>query len=291
MFENKKTVRILVISTILLMIISGTIFTVDQRQQVLILQFGEPIRLIKTPGIKFKLPFLQNAIFFDKRILNLSISDQEVISSDQKRLIINAFAKFKIIDVLKFYTTARSQEGLKVRLSAIIDSSLRQIIGGVTFSEMLTENRTDIMKKISDVIASESEIFGIEIIDVRIMRSDLPKENSDAIFARMQTEREKEAKEIRATGVMEADKIRAEADKEKTIILSEAKKQSELVRGNGDGEANKIYANAFGRDPEFADFYRSMSAYKEALRNDKTKMLVSPDNDFFKYFNNTRNSK
>lgn len=283
---NKKTQKLLIISSIVAVILFSAMFTVDQRQQVLILQLGEPIRVINSPGIKFKLPLLQNAVFFDKRIIDLNIAEQEVIASDQKRLIINAFAKYQIVDPLKFYTTAGNSYGLSNKLAGILDSSLRQVIGEVTLNELLTENRSDAMKKIKEVVSNSSEIFGIKIVDVRIMRADLPKENSDAIYARMQTEREKEAREIRANGAEEADKIRAEADKQKIIILAEAKKQSDLTRGSGEAEAAKIYAGSFGRDPEFADFYRSMSAYKEAFKNDKTKMIISPDGEFFKYFGN-----
>ena len=286
---NKSTKKILIIATLALIALQSSFFTVDQRQQVLILQFGEPIRVIETPGIKFKMPFIQNAIFFEKRIIDLSLPEQEVIASDQKRLIINAFTKFQITDPLKFYTTVGGSYGLSNKLSGILDSSLRQVIGEVTLNELLTENRGDIMKKIKDAVGSSSEIFGIKIIDVRIMRADLPKENSDAIFARMQTEREKEAREIRAKGAEEADKIRAEANKQKTIIIAEAKKNSDIVRGNGESDSNRIYANSFGKDPEFADFYRSMSAYKTAFSNDKTKMIISPDSDHFKYFNNSKN--
>lgn len=281
---NPKTKKFLIIASIVMILFAGSMFTVDQRQQVLIRQFGEPIRVINTPGIKFKVPLLQEAVFFDKRIIDLSLAEQEVIASDQKRLIINAFAKYQIIDPLKFYTTVGTIQGLANKLSGILDSSLRQIIGGGTLSELLTEDRGAVMKEIQEAVSRESKIFGIEIIDVRIMRADLPKENSDAIFARMQTEREKEAREIRANGAEEGDKIRAEADKQKTIILAEAKKKSDLIRGEGEAKSNNIYANSYGRDPEFADFYRSMSAYKEALRNDKTKMVISPDNEFFKYF-------
>lgn len=285
---TSRTKKILILSTLAIFLLTGSMFTVDQRQQVLILQFGEPIRVIDTPGIKFKLPLLQNALFFDKRIIDLGIAEQEVIAADQKRLIINAFAKYRITDPLKFYTTVRSVQGLSSKLSGVLDSSLRQIIGEVTLSELLTENRGDIMQEIKEVVSEESKIFGVEIVDVRIMRADLPKENSDAIFARMQTEREKEAREIRANGAEEADKIRAEADKQKTIILAEAKKQADLLRGNGEAEAAKIFATSYGKDPEFADFYRSMSAYKEALQTDKTKMVISPDSEFFKYFGNVR---
>jgi membrane protease subunit HflC len=278
--------KILITLTVAIITLQSSLLTVDQRQQVLILQFGEPIKVINTPGIKFKMPFIQNAIYFEKRIIDLSLPEQEVIASDQKRLIINAFTKFKITDPLKFYTTVGSSSGLTNKLSGILDSSLRQVIGEVTLNELLTENRGDIMRKIKDAVGGSSEIFGIKIIDVRIMRADLPKENSDAIYARMQTEREKEAREIRAKGAEEADRIRAEANKEKTIILAEAKKTADITRGNGEKEANKIYANSFGKDPDFADFYRSMHAYKIALSNDKTKMIISPDNNFFRHFNN-----
>jgi membrane protease subunit HflC len=283
---TNQTKKILIISTIAILLFLSTMFTVDQRQQVLILQFGEPIRTINKPGIKFKIPLLQNAVFFDKRIIDLGISEQEVIASDQKRLIINAFTKYQITDPLKFYTTVGTTQGFANKISGILDSSLRQVIGEVTLSELLTENRSNIMAKIKDVVSTASEIFGVKIVDVRIMRADLPKENSDAIYARMQTEREKEAREIRANGAEEADKIRAAADKERTIILAEAKKNSDITRGNGEAESNKIYANSYGRDPEFADFYRSMSAYKEALNSEKTKMVISPDGEFFKYFGN-----
>jgi membrane protease subunit HflC len=285
---NLKTKKILIGATAAMILLLSSMFTIDQRQQVLITQFGEPMRLVTTPGIKFKLPLLQDALFFDNRIIDLGIAEQEVIAADQKRLIINAFAKYKITDPLKFYTTARTFYGLQNKLSAILDSSLRQIIGSVTLSELLTENRGTIMAKIKEVVSRESEIFGVEIVDVRIMRADLPKENSDAIFARMQTEREKEAREIRANGAEEAAKIRAEADKQKTILLAEAKKTADIERGTGEAEAIKIYATSYGRDPEFADFYRSMNAYKEAFQSDKTKMIVSPDNDFFKYFNSNK---
>lgn len=286
-FQNKKAVRLVVISTAILILLISTIFTVDQRQQALVLQFGEPIRLIKTPGLKFKLPFLQNVIIFDKRILDLGIQEQEVIASDQKRLIINAYTKYRITDPLKFYTTVRNQYGLNGKLGAILDSSMRQVIGEVTLSELLTVDRTNIMTRIKEILAKESQIFGVEIVDVRIMRGDLPKENSEAIFARMQTEREKEAREIRAKGAEEAEKIKAEADKQRTIILADAKKKSDISRGDGEAKASIIFADSYGKDPEFADFYRSMRAYKEALQSDKTRMVVSPDGEFFKYFGNS----
>lgn len=286
--NEKRIIQIIIVASVTLLLLSSTFFTVEQRQQVLVLQFGEPKRVIDSPGIKLKLPFLQNTIFFDKRIIDLAIAEQEVIASDQKRLIINAFTKYQIIDPLKFYTTVNNFNGLENKLSAILDSSLRQVIGEVTLNELLTADRVNIMTKIKNVVSKESEIFGVKIVDVRIMRADLPKENSEAIFARMQTEREKEAREIRAKGAEEAQKIRAEADKEKTIIVAEAKKNADLTRGNGEAQSTKIYADAYGKDPEFADFYRSMNAYETSLKGDRTKMVISPDSEFFKYFGNIR---
>ena len=288
---TKKTKLLLTIATVALIIFSSAVYKLDQRQQVLILQFGEPIAVITEPGIKFKLPLVQNAVFFDRRIIDLGITEQEVIASDQKRLIINAFAKYKITDPLKFYTTVGSFQGLSNKLSSILDSSLRKIIGEVTLSELLTENRNDIMKQIQEEVSIESQIFGIEIVDVRIMRADLPAENSNAIYARMQTEREKEAREIRAKGAEEADKIRAQANKEKTIIIANAKKNADLVRGRGEAKSTEIYAKSYGRDPEFADFYRSMNAYKTAMQSDNTKIVLSPDDEFFKYFGKINHKK
>lgn len=285
---NRKFRFGLILLVIAIIIINATAFSLDQRKQALVLQFGDPVKVIKTPGLKFKMPFFQNVVTFDKRILDLAIQDQEVIASDQKRLIINAFAKFRITDPLKFYTTVRNIYGINARLGGIIDSSLRQIIGEVPLNELLTENRSDIMQKIQDVVTKQSEIFGIEIIDVRIVRGDLPKENSRAIFARMQTEREKEAREIRANGAEEAQKIKAEADKQRSIILAEAKKDSNIMKGIGDAEATKIYAQSYKIDPEFAYFYLSMKAYEETLKNDNTKMVLSPDSEFFEYFDNAQ---
>lgn len=285
---SKKTKQILIFLTIFMVIFTSTMFTVDQRQQVLITEFGKPIRVIKDPGIHFKFPLIQESIFFDKRIIDLGISDQEVIASDQKRLIINAFAKYKITDPLKFYTTARTMEGLSAKINGILDSSLRQVIGEVTLSQLLTEDRGNVMKKIATEVSLQASIFGIEIIDVRIMRADLPKENSNAIFARMQTEREKEAREIRANGAEIAAKIKAEADKQRIIILAEAQKSSNLIRGKGEAKSNQIYSQSYGVDPEFADFYRSMQAYKKSFKEDKTKFVTSSDGEFFKYFGKLR---
>jgi membrane protease subunit HflC len=283
--NNEKIVKYAIIAAVFLAILNGTVFVVDQTKQALVVQFGEVVRAINKPGMKAKIPLVQNVIYFDKRILDLGIEDQEVIASDQKRLIINAFTKYKIIDPLKFYTTVRTQAIIESKLSSILDSSLRQIIGEVPLVDLLSADRSAIMSKIKDNLSKETEIFGIEIVDVRIVRGDLPKENSDAIFTRMQTEREKEAKEIRATGAEEAEKIKAEADKAKTVILAEANKESDIIRGEGDSQAARIFNSAFNKDPEFYDFYRTMQAYETSLKPEKTSIVISPDSEFFKYFN------
>lgn len=284
MIDN-RVLKYIVISIVVLFTLSNTFFIVEQRRQALVIQFGEVVRIIDKPGLRAKIPFMQDVVVFDKRILDLVISDQEVIASDQKRLIINAFTKYQIVDALKFYNAVHTKAGIESKVSAILDSSLRQIIGEVPLAELLTENRSHIMAKIKDNLSAETEIFGIKIIDVRIMRGDLPKENSDAIFTRMQTEREKEAKEIRAQGAEEADKIKAGADRERTVILADAKKQANITKGSGDRDATRISNNAFSKDPDFYDFYRTMQAYDTGLKPEKTTIVISPDSEFFKYLN------
>ena len=278
--------KYLIFSAVVLFTIVNSTFIVDQRQKALVVQFGEVMRLVEKPGLKFKIPFMQDVLSFDNRILDLGINEQEVIAADQKRLIIDAFAKYKIVDPLKFYTTVNNRLNAESKLSSILESSLRRIVGEISMVSLLSEDRNLVMSKIKEALSNEAEIFGIEIVDVRIVRGDLPKENSEAIFTRMQTEREKEARITRATGFEEAEKIKAEADKQKVIILADARKQAETTRGEGDSTASKIFANAFSRDPEFFAFYRSMQAYTQAMQGNKTTMVVFPDSEFFKYFGN-----
>lgn len=269
---------------ITLFVIINSVFILDQRQSAIILQFGEEKRTIKEPGLQFKIPFIQNVVIFEKRILDLAIDEQEVIALDQKRLIIDAFTKYKIIDPLQFYITVQNKNNAEKRLGAIFDSSLRQIIGEFPLNDLLSDKRSVIMDKIKEALASESKTFGIEIIDVRIVRGNLPKENSEAIYRRMQTAREKEAREIRAKGFEKATRIKAKSDKEVVIILSEANKKSNILKGQGEAISNKIFAKSFSKDPEFFDFYRSMKSYQEAIQSDNTSIIISPNNEFFKYF-------
>ena len=264
-----------------------SIFIVKEVNQAIVLQFGDPKKIITKPGLNFKIPFIQNVVFLDKRILNLDAPPEEVIASDQKRLIVDAFARLQIIDPLKFYISVGNERVARSRLSTIINSRIRSVLGTQRLQTLLSEDRTKQMALIQEGVNNEAEKFGIRIVDVRIKRADLPQANSNAIFARMQTEREREAKEFRAKGAEMAVTITSTADKEVTVLLADAEKKSEIMKGEGDGQRNKIFAEAFGRDPEFFAFYRAMQAYEKALIGGDTSLILSPDSDFFKFFGNT----
>jgi len=265
-----------------------SIFIVKEINQAIVLQFGDPKRILMKPGLNFKIPFIQNVVFLDKRILNLDAPPAEVIASDQKRLIVDAFARFKIIDPLKFYISVGNERVARSRLSTIINSRIRSVLGTQRLQTLLSEERTKQMSLIQDGVNNEAAKFGIEIVDVRIKRADLPPANSDAIYRRMQTEREREAKEFRAKGAEMAITITSTADKEVTVILADAEKRSQILKGEGDGQRNKIFADAFGQDPEFFAFYRAMQAYETALIGGETSLILSPDSEFFKFFGNIK---
>ena len=261
-----------------------SLFIVQEINQAIVLQFGDPKKIISKAGLNFKLPFIQNVVFLDKRILNLDNAPQEVIASDQKRLIIDAITRFQITDPLKFYISVGNERVARSRLSTIINSRIRGVLGTQELATLLSTDRTKQMAIIQSDVNKEAKSFGIKIIDVRIKRADLPPANSDAIYKRMQTEREREAKEFRAEGAEIAQKIRSTADKDVTVLLANANKKSEIMKGEGDGQRNKIFANAFGRDPQFFAFYRAMQAYEKALIGGETSMVLSPDSEFFKFF-------
>ena len=265
-----------------------SIFFVKEINQAIVLQFGDPKRIITTPGLQFKIPFVQNVVFLDRRILSLDPAPEEVIASDQKRLIVDAFARFKIVDPLKFYISVGNERVARSRLATIINSRLRNVLGKQSLATLLSEDRAKQMALIQEGVNTEAEKLCIEIIDVRIKRADLPQANSEAIFRRMQTEREREAKEFRARGAEMAVTITSTADKEVTVILANADKQSEIMKGEGDGLRNKIFADAFGQDPDFFAFYRAMQAYETALIGGETSLIMSPDNEFFKFFGNIK---
>ena len=263
-----------------------SLFVVKEINQAIVLQFGDPKKVIVKPGLQVKIPFIQNVVFLDRRILNLDAPPEEVIASDQKRLIVDAYARFKIVDPLKFYISVGDERVARSRLSTIINSRIRSVLGKQSLATLLSEDRTKQMAIIQEGVNTEAKNFGIEIIDVRIKRADLPQANSEAIYKRMQTEREREAKEFRAKGAEMAVTITSTADKEVTVLLANAKKQSEIMKGEGDGQRNRIFASAFGKDPEFFAFYRAMQAYEKALIGGDTSLILSPDSDFFKFFGN-----
>jgi len=264
-----------------------SLFTVKEINQAIVLQFGDPKKVISKPGLQVKIPFIQNVVYLDRRILSLDPAPEEVIASDQKRLIVDAYARFKIVDPLKFYISVGDERVARSRLATIINSRIRNVLGKQSLATLLSEDRTKQMAIIQEGVNTEAEKFGITIIDVRIKRADLPQANSEAIYKRMQTEREREAKEFRAKGAEMAVTITSTADKEVTVLLANAKKQSEIMKGEGDGQRNNIFAKAFGKDPEFFAFYRAMQAYEKALIGGDTSLILSPDSDFFKFFGNT----
>lgn len=266
-------------------IASGSLFFVDQRQSAVVFQFGEAMRTIESPGLNIKIPFIQNVEFFDKRILHVEAEAKELTASDGKRVIVDAFAKFKIDNPIMFYKTVYNYQGVRIRLNKILESSMRKVIGRVPLTTLLTGERSNVMLNIRDQVNEEAKNFGINVIDVRILRADLPKENSAAIYRRMQTEREKEAKQIRAEGQEEAARIRSKADKESKILLAEAYMQAQIIKGEGDAEAAKIHNLAYTADPEFYKFYRSLSVYRNVLKKEDTSFVLSPESDFFKYLN------
>jgi len=264
-----------------------SLFTVKEINQAIVLQFGDPKKIITEAGLQVKIPFIQNVVFLDRRILSLDPQPAEVIASDQKRLIVDAYARFKIIDPLKFYISVGDERVARSRLATIINSRIRSVLGKQSLATLLSEERSTQMAIIQEGVNIEAEKFGITIIDVRIKRADLPQANSEAIYKRMQTEREREAKEFRARGAEMAVTITSTADRKVTVILANAQKQSEIMKGEGDGIRNKIFADAFGQDPEFFSFYRAMQAYETALIGGETSLILSPDSDFFKFFGNT----
>jgi len=259
-------------------------FVVKEIDQAIVLQFGNPKKIITEAGLKFKLPFIQNVVYIDKRILNLDNAPEEVIAADQKRLIVDAFARFQIVDPLKFYISVGNERVARSRLSTIINSRIRGVLGTQELSTLLSKERAKQMAIIQNDVNEEAKSFGIKIIDVRIKRADLPQANSEAIYKRMQTERQREAKEFRAEGAEIAAKITSTADKDVTVLLANANKQSQIFKGEGDGLRNKIFADAYGKDPEFFGFYRAMQAYETALIGGDTSLILSPDSDFFKFF-------
>jgi membrane protease subunit HflC len=262
----------------------SALFIVEQTEKALVLRLGEVRDVIPTPGLKMKLPFIENVIFYDNRLLDFEPPPEEVIVSDQKRLVVDTYTRYRITNPLLFYQTVNSEAAVRARLNAMVSGSLRRVLGNVTLSALLSHQRSAIMAQIRDEVAAQGKSFGIDVIDVRIRRADLPEENSQAIFARMQSEREQQARQYRGEGAEAAQTVRANAERERTVILAEAQRDAQRVRGDGDAESIRVYAAAFGQDKEFFAFYRSMQAYREALTGRGTSFVLSPDSGFFRFF-------
>ena len=261
-----------------------SLFTVPQTSQALIVRLGNPVRAISEPGLHMKIPFIDSVIYVDNRILDLESGAEEVIASDQKRLVVEAFARFRIRNPLRFYQTVGSFDGANSRLSPLLNSALRRVLGEATLIQVVRDQREQLMARVREQLEAEAQAFGIAIVDVRIRRADLPEQNSQAVYQRMITERQRQAQEFRSQGTQKAQEIRAKADRDVTVLLAEAQSKGEQTRGEGDAVRNCIFAQAYGRDPEFFSFYRSMQAYEAGLRPNDTRMLLKPDSDFFRFF-------
>ncbi len=263
----------------------SSLFAVYQTQQALVVRLGQPVRVVNEPGLHVKVPFIDTVIAIDKRILDLEAPPQEVIASDQKRLVVDAFARYRIQDPLRFYQTLGSIQGANSQLSILLNSALRRVLGEVTFTHVVRDQRADLMGRIRELVDREAGAYGIQVVDVRIRRADLPEQNSQAVYQRMQTERQREAAEFRAQGAQRAQEIRSRADREVTVLVADAQSQSEQIRGEGDAKRNQIFADAFNQDQDFFTFYRSMQAYETSLKPTDTRLVLKPDSSFFRYFN------
>src|SRR6187401_1261657 len=262
----------------------SSVFTVSQTEQVLLVRLGEPVRVVTDPGLHFKAPFIDSVISIDKRILDLENPSQEVIASDQKRLVVDAFARYRIKNALRFYQSIGSIPAANVQLTTLLNAALRRVLGEVTFIQVVRDEREILMARIREQLDREADGYGIQVVDVRIRRADLPEQNSQAVYRRMQTERQREAAEFRAQGAQRGQEVRSRADREVTVLVAEATSKSEQIRGEGDGTRNQIFADAFNQDPDFFAFYRSMQAYEQGLKHSDTRMLLKPDSNFFRYF-------
>ena len=280
--------KLLIIGGVILFIVgvvaSSSLFIVEQTQQAIVLFFGKPQKTIQDPGLYFKIPFGEEVVYYDKRVLDLDPPKERMILADQKRLDVDSYARYRIVDPLLFYQTTRRVTEVSGKMSPIINSSLRAVLGNETLLEILSGKRAEIMVDIQKAVNDSVMRFGMEIVEVRVRRADYPEETRSNIENRMKSEREREAKEFRARGFEMAEGIRADAGKQKIVLLAQAQKKAETLRGEGDGLAIKIYADAFGRDPEFFAFYRSMQAYKKSMDSQDTTMVLSPNSDFFRFF-------
>jgi membrane protease subunit HflC len=280
----------LIVLAVIAFIAYLSVFIVDQTRQALVLRFGNPVRVVLSPGLFTKLPLIDNVVYLEKRILDLDSPPLEIIASDQKRLVVDAFGRYKIVNPLRFFQTVGTTDVADQRLSVVLNSAVRRVLGDATFIQLVRDDRAELMSRITQQVDREAEGLGIDVIDVKIRRADLPEANSQAIYQRMQTERQRQATEIRAQGEQMARGIRAQADREATVIVADANRESERVRGDGEAEQNRLFAEAFSKDPDFFAFYQSMIAYRDGLKGNSTRLVITPNSDFFRYFNNLSGS-
>ena len=271
---------------VVLIVAYSSVFTVQQTEQALVVRLGKPVGVVTEPGLHFKAPFVDSVIAIDNRILDLENPSQEIIAFDRRRLVVDAFARYRIKDPLRYYTSVGSIQAANLQLTTLLNASLRRVLGEVTFIQIVRDEREALMVRIRNQLDREADGYGIQVVDVRIRRADLPEQNSQAVYQRMQTERQREAAEFRAQGGQKAQEIRSNADREATVIVAEANSTAEQMRGEGDAERNRLFAEAYGKDPEFFAFYRSMTAYENGLRSSDTRFLLQPDSDFFRFFSN-----
>jgi len=276
----------LIVLLVVAIIAYSSLFTVQQTEQVLVVRFGKPVDIVTEPGLHFKAPFTDSVIPIDKRILDLENPSQEVIASDQKRMVVDAFARYRIKSPLRFYQSIGSIQAANLQLTTLLNAALRRVLGEVTLIQVVRDERELLMGRIRDQLDKEADSYGIQVVDVRIRRADLPEQNSQAVYSRMKTEREREAAEFRAQGKQKAQEIRADADRQATVIVAEANSKAEQTRGEGDAERNRLFAEAYSKDPDFFAFYRSMTAYENGLKSADTRFLLRPDSNFFRYFGN-----
>ncbi|HWL66951.1 MAG TPA: protease modulator HflC [Geminicoccus sp.] len=281
---NRVVATVGVAAAVVVIGLYSSLFTVNEAQQALVVRFGEPVREVRDAGLHFKVPFVDNVTYFDKRVLDYDATSVELILGDQKRLVVDAFARYRINSPTRFRQAAGDEESFRSRLGPILSSNLRGVLGEAGLMQVLSAERGTLMQRIRDQTNRSMQGFGVELVDLRIKRADLPEQNSQAIFQRMQTERQREANELRAQGAEVAQRIRSRADRERRVLIADAMRQADVFRGEGDAEATRISGEAYGQDPGFYQFYRSMQAYRTALGDGNTNLVISPDSDFFRYF-------
>lgn len=287
MRNSAAAIIALAVLVVALMAAAGTMFTVSQTEQAVVLRFGEPVsgrERVTDPGLHFKVPFIESVVILDKRLLDLETPQQEVLTHDNQRLLVDAFMRYRIVDPLKFYQTVRTVEGGASQLQLVLNSTIRRVLGDASITDVVRDKREDLMLQIRQLVNGEAENIGVAVADTRIRRADYPKEISAGVFGRMQTERQREAAEFRAQGAEKAATIRAKADRDVTVLLAESQQKADTTRGEGDAERNQVFNQAFGKDPDFFAFYRSMQAYQTGLNSNNTRLILSPDSNFFRFF-------